>query len=53
MIAIPLWHYCVDIKSNMALYCCFKVNASRFVGAAIISGIAFVNGEASRLETRS
>ena len=47
MIAIPLLHYCVDIKSNMAIYRCFKVNASRFLGAAIVSGIVFVNGEAS------
>ena len=37
MIAIPLLQYCVDIKSNMALYRCFKVNASRFLGAAIVN----------------
>ena len=35
--AIPLLQSCVDVKSNMALYCCFKANASRFLGAAIVT----------------
>jgi len=35
MIAIPLLQYYV--KSNIALYHCFKANASRFLGAAIVS----------------
>ena len=51
MIAIQLFLYCVDVKSNMALYRCFKANASRLQGAAIVSffngTVAFVNGEAS------
>ena len=37
MIAIPLLQYYVDVKSNMALYRCFKANASRFLGAAIVN----------------
>ena len=41
MITIPLLQYSMDVKSNMALYRCYKVNASRFLGAAIIS---FFNG---------
>ena len=39
--AIPLLQYCVDAKSNMTLYRCFKANASRFLGAVIVS---FFNG---------
>ena len=31
----------MDVKSNMALYRCYKVNTSRFLGAAIVS---FFNG---------
>ena len=34
-------------QEQHATYHCFKVNASRFLGVAIVSGIAFVNGEAS------
>ena len=37
MIAIPLLQYCMDVKSNMALYRCFKANAFRFLRAAIVS----------------
>ena len=37
MIAIPLLQYCVDVKNNMALYFCFKANASRFLEMAIVS----------------
>ena len=37
MIAIPLLQCCVDVKGNMALYRCFKANASRFLGGAIVS----------------
>ena len=36
-VGIPILQYCVDVKSNMALYRCFKANASRFLGAAIVS----------------
>ena len=34
-------------QEQHATYHCFKVKASRFLGVAIVSGIAFVNGEAS------
>ena len=38
-IAIPLLHYCMEVKSYMALYCfCFfKANASRFLEVAFVS----------------
>ena len=49
-IAISLLHYCMNVKSNMALYCYLKWTTPELLGSLTqvpSSFIAFLNGEAS------
>jgi len=46
MIAIPLLHYCMDVKSNMALYCSRLFQLLQVPSMSIV----YVSEEASEMQ---